>query len=1463
MVNRLFRGVVHQLVKGDQPAANVALSSTSNESCDHHSSMGSSVTEQRGSTVLSSSGFLPTSLFPQIFKKRKLRKLKVLGFMPIMALLLTPMVFSGSAFGAQTRKLVRSFGTLSSPQGIGVDDSSGASSSGFVYVADAGSHRVQEFTSEGVFVLMFGDDVNKSPLGGMPDEENVCRAGEECQAGVSESAPGAFETPKFVAVDNDPTSPSFHDVYVADTGDNLVSKFSPEGVLEKTWGTKGQLDGSTTTAGSFGSIAGIAVGATGTLYVMNAEGPSHVFEFEPGSAFTSEVEPLEKATSAVGFAVDGEGDLFKVNPFVGIMIFTASGGETSKYLTNGGPKPGAFTVGPEGGIYSAATDETLDHYEFNGSGEVIGPGASPPCPVTESGCTPTDSTPAGFVGSGIGVASGGDVFLSDAAAGEVVEYGSLVTLPDVVTGLASEKRPTSARLNGSVNPEGLPVTECAFEYGETTGYGNEAACVAPAAGELSGSSPVPVHAVVEGLSPGVTYHFRLVARNASDSGHGATPNPGVDGSFETPPPPSIDSATVSGLSGSGAVLNASINPQSAVTRYHFEYDTRPYVLGEAGHGVRLPAVEGEDPSLAAGGSDVSVSRTISGLSANVTYYWRVLAGNASGVTTGVGRSFVYETAGRVLADGRAYEMVTPDHKNGSLIGDVSFVGLEPDIAASGQRVMSMSIQCFAGSESCNAEQADAIGSPFEFTRTSGGWVARALSPPASEFLQSASWAYSAQEGTALLSMPTAPSREDDLYVREAATGRFVDIGPDTPPEDGPHGPHGGHADGSEVAHTADFSHVAWDASYQWSAPFNEPNGTAVYEYAGVGNTRPLQVGVSGGEDSNALVSDCGTLLGGYSQAFYAPGLMSVDGRTVFFTALPAGSGVACAGSLGGVPVFEVFARVGGEAAGAHTVAVSTLSPSACGAGGGAGEVSCRAAEAQPAGAAFMGASEDGADAFFLSTQQLTDGASEDPDSKDSATEEGGTNRCSRTVGANGCNLYMLEGVTAEKASERRLVDVSEGEGVVAGGPRVQGVMAVPSKSGSERVYFVAKGVLTGSERPGCMAEWTAVGRGGEADCHAVDGANNLYVYDRVSHSLQFIAIMAPAEADESQWEAEPGKPANVTPDGRFLVFLSHGDVTADDTSRSHATQVFRYDAVTGGLLRVSIGNAGFNDNGNRSSSAGCEFDGILCMENAGIARSSRASRPDPSMSDDGSRVFFESPIALTAHALDEVQVATAEEIYGFTGLSAGLPVFAQNVYEWEAGGVGACPVSRGSGCVFLISDGRDVSVNRGAAGLCAHGSSVCLLGSDATGGNVFFTTTNSLVASDTNTELDYYDARVCEPENGNPCVEAAGPGGPGCAGEECRGLPGVAPGAPSPPSGSFSGPGNMPSSGVVKRPSRHEMLVKALRSCRAKHKHNRKRRVACERVAQHAFGTKKASAKKTSAGASSGARGRVSRRGGW
>ena len=84
---------------------------------------------------------------------------------------------------------------------------------------------------------------------------------------------GTFTTPTFVAVDNSCAAqkppltesttpkcsefdPSNGDVYVADTADNVVQKFNPSGDLITSWGTNGELDGSTATDGPFGSICG-------------------------------------------------------------------------------------------------------------------------------------------------------------------------------------------------------------------------------------------------------------------------------------------------------------------------------------------------------------------------------------------------------------------------------------------------------------------------------------------------------------------------------------------------------------------------------------------------------------------------------------------------------------------------------------------------------------------------------------------------------------------------------------------------------------------------------------------------------------------------------------------------------------------------------------------------------------------------------------------------------------------------------------------------------------------------------------------------------------------------------------------------------------------------------------------------------------------------------------------------------
>jgi hypothetical protein len=1257
-----------------------------------------------------------------------------------------------SAFGAQTRVLQSTFGSLSNAQGIAIDQSSGD-----VYVADTANNRIEKFDALGDFLLAFGADVGGAGV-------DTCTSVLTCAAGTLGSAPGQFTTAQFLAVDNS-AGLSAGDVYVADTGDNLVSKFDSAGNLIGSWGSGGQLDGSSTGKATFGSVGGVAVGATGTLYVLRSVDPGtgEVFEFEQDGSFSSEAElnDLGVGIAALGTAVDAGGNIFAVSGSGSIKKFDPSGSELAEITIgrNRGLGASAFTVDPlTGDLYVASLGSALEHYAFNGSGEVLQPGgATCPTPANGFGCSPTDTVAIPFTGTGIAVSSASDdSYLSNATEGvegKVYQYGPLVTVPDVTTGAATEVTPTSARLNGTVNPAGLQVSECAFEYVDAEEYepaalnpyaaGQSAPCEAPDAAEVgNGTEPVEVHASITGLTPGATYHFRLKAKNANG------PNFGADEVFSTPPPPSIDSATVSNLSASSADLVVKIDPEGAQTRYHFEYDTTPYSPGGPPHGTRIPLSEADDPTIAAGFGDVLASQHIEGLKANTTYHWRVVASNASGTTKSSDHTFIYTTTGVSLPDNRAYEMVTPPQKNGALIGDVSFVGSNPAIAADGSRVIASSIQCFAGAQSCNAQQGDGVGSPYAFTRTSAAWTTTPLAPPATQFPFNTPWENNADTGLALFSMATAPFGEDDLYVRQG-DGSFVDMGPSTPPEEGAHGVGQGGKPGSSVqAQTADFSHFVWPTHAQW--PFDERKAGSVttYEYVGTGNSQPLLVGVSGGEGSTDLISRCGTELGGLNNVS-APGSLSADGQTVFFTARTEGPGVPCPSGSGAnagteVPANAVYARIDGELPDAHTVAISNPSPSECGGGEAASEKACREAATKPAGARFIGASSDGSKALFASTQQLTDGASEDSHSGDDAFES----RCAATTGPNGCNLYEYD---LNNPTGHKLIDVSGGDSS-GGGPRVQGVMALSPDA--THTYFVAKGVLT-----------TVANDQGE---EAKDGANNLYMFERdAAHPAgQTVFIATLAASDGGEWN-EPGRPANVTPDGRFLVFLSDARLTGDDTSAGGAQQVFRYDAQTGALERISIGNDGFNDNGNRSTPTPCVVN--FCSEDAKIASPADLSfaRSDASMSDDGRFIFFSSPVALAPGALDDVQI-TSEE---------GRPVYAMNVYEWH------------EGHVYLISDGRDVSVNKGEAPLCVPAlSSTCLLGSDAAGANVFFSTTDKLVGQDTDTELDYYDARICS--SASPCLDQSPSPTVICQEDACQGSPIPQPPLASAASVSFSGPGN-------------------------------------------------------------------------
>lgn len=70
----------------------------------------------------------------------------------------------------------------------------------------------------------------------------------------------------------------------------------------------------------------------------------------------------------------------------------------------------------------------------------------------------------------------------------------------------------SAVLKGTVDPEGL-TTSYYFEYSTQPSFAGASKAISSPAG--AGPDPRPVHAAISGLAPNTTYHFRLVASNAS------------------------------------------------------------------------------------------------------------------------------------------------------------------------------------------------------------------------------------------------------------------------------------------------------------------------------------------------------------------------------------------------------------------------------------------------------------------------------------------------------------------------------------------------------------------------------------------------------------------------------------------------------------------------------------------------------------------------------------------------------------------------------------------------------------------------------------------------------------------------------------------------------------------------------------------------------------------------------------
>jgi hypothetical protein len=532
------------------------------------------------------------------------------------------------AFGATsaTAKVAYVFSTtfagsgttaLSAPTGIAVDNSAGASN-GDVYVTDTANHRVEKFDSAGNFLLMFGKGVNSGS--GNPDVcTNAGAPTDICQAGSAGTAAGQFTTPSFVAVDSS-SGPSSGDVYVGDTGSNLVQKFDPSGDLLVGWGgtpAGGQLN-------SFGGeLGGIAVDSGGSLYAYNTSAQMSRFN-EDGSAGGS--FQVGFAVTPTGIAVDTAGNLYIVRGFPAVERLTATGGDLGQVSDGSG-------IGATG-LVSGGSDVFVDS-----AGESI-VRYSTTCDTSSGlGCTPIETFGSENLNGAKGVAvntTTNTVYVANTGDTTVAVFKS-VPVPDVATQPATDVLRTTATLNAHIDPAGGgDITACHFDYGTDTGYNFGSVPCSPAAPY---SDQADVTADVSNLSLHTVYHFRAVASNG-----GGTIN-GPDLTFKTAPEV-IDTMTQppTNVENSSATFNGSYTGDGIDTQYYFDYGTN------TDYGQTTAAPPGV--SNGSGSGPQSLSTNVTGLVANTVYHYRLVAHNDTyGTTVGLDQTFLTAPPALPVVDG--------------------------------------------------------------------------------------------------------------------------------------------------------------------------------------------------------------------------------------------------------------------------------------------------------------------------------------------------------------------------------------------------------------------------------------------------------------------------------------------------------------------------------------------------------------------------------------------------------------------------------------------------------------------------------------------------------------------------------------------------------------------------------------------------------------------------------------------
>jgi NHL repeat len=1097
-------------------------------------------------------------------------------------------------------------------------------SSGDVYVVDSTEGKVDIFTPP-----------------------KVTAYAESFSFGSKGTGPGDLSEPLGIAI-NDATE----DVYVVDKGNKRVEEFSKSGALITEFAPPAgepeavAVDNSVPADTSAGDVYVTAQLPHGNE--PEFANPHAVYKFSSAGMYLGQLRrcPEEEIangeqcklighpTSGFDFhltvAVDPEGNVW-VGTGNGFGEAFNEFSDTGTYIGSSESPTSLGAAGPGIVAGSSALDPATGEL-FVDKGNGIDRYAS------ETSPSPLETFPSTGLqeSQGITVSPAGTVYATERAAGDVKAFEEF-PLPQVAVGVLAGLRPTSVTLQGSVNPEGLAVTECVFEYGETTSYGKTAACEHPNAAEIgTGTSPVEVHADLEGLPSGTTYHYRLVASN-----HAGT-NRSLDHDFTTPGP-TITEERVSGVEAKTATLQVTIDPNGFATSYHFEYDTSPYT-SSAPHGTDLPV---PGALIGSGTSPVSVSVKAQRLESGKTYYYRVVAQSAplgtpeafygpdKTFTTNSGSELTQscpneqlraeQPFGLALPDCRAYEMVSPEETGGQDATD-SFIEPSGPNARAAESSANPAIT-YASKGSFGAPTGAAATDQFVSRRepAEDRWTTQAITPlwnPESTFT------YSSFEATAFTPeltagiaatdavLPSTGAPESEflkLYVSNLSSGSYQYVGPGVLP----------------LGTSTDLSHVAFSEDgvvSEWVdgqvVPVSVTNAGAAIQ-ATVGS-QTSGSGTSTDERWHAVSSNG-------SRVYFSSPSEASSGTPVLYLRENAG-----VGPEQGLSIEEEQSELNGKEECTEPVKACTVQVDAKEEG----------APGPSGGGRYWGASAEGERVFFTDENKLTKdstAAAGDPDLYEYQIEPG--------------HLY---GHLTDLTSESTVVNAGEHAAV-------QGVVQI-SEDGSY-VYFVANGVLT--EEPNARGERASQGscllaKEKEGSQSPPGATCNLYL----SHEGETKFIATLAAGDESDWNPNAFDPtqggpesntAVVNPSGSRLAFLSTKELTGYDNHDANTgdpdAEIFLYEADAGGPPVC----------------ASCNPTGARPVGPSSFAshpqQASAQYRPRNLLAD--GTLFFNSSDALVPHASDG----------------------RQNVYEYEEGHVYAISNVAGGGESFFLDaspSGEDV-----------------------------------------------------------------------------------------------------------------------------------------------------------------------------